>query len=48
LRSLDRIDSQGHYATGNSQLVCRFENHEDDVDNDSSHRVNRLIGLYGP
>jgi hypothetical protein len=26
LASLDRIDSNGHYAEGNLQVVCRFVN----------------------
>lgn len=39
--SLDRIDSDGHYAAGNLQIVCRFVNKWKGSDKDSNFR--RLI-----
>lgn len=43
--SLDRIDSSGHYAEGNLQVVCRFVNRWKGASDDSEFR--RLIGLLG-
>ena len=43
LRSLDRIDSNGHYERGNLQLVCRFMNRWKGSDNNAS--VRELIAL---
>lgn len=39
--SLDRVDSDGHYAAGNLQIVCRFANRWKSNDQDSNFR--RLI-----
>lgn len=39
--SLDRIDSNGHYAEGNLQIVCRFANRWKSDDQDQNFR--RLI-----
>lgn len=41
--SLDRIDSDGHYETGNLQVVCRFANRWKGAGNDGEFR--RLIGV---
>ncbi len=43
LPSLDRIDSNGHYAKGNLQLVCRFINFWKQASNDGEFR--RLVGI---
>jgi len=43
LCSLDRIDSDGHYETGNLQIVCRFVNRWKGSDNDEAFR--RLLNL---
>ena len=43
LCSLDRIDSNGHYAAGNLQIVCRFVNRWKGSDNDAAFR--HLLGL---
>lgn len=43
LASLDRIDSDGHYAAGNLQVVCRFANRWKSDDDDRN--VRRLIAL---
>jgi hypothetical protein len=43
LASLDRIDSNGHYAPGNLQIVCRFINRWKSDDSDDNFR--RLIAL---
>lgn len=43
LCSLDRIDSNGHYAKGNLQLVCRFINRWKNDDDDANFR--RLVAL---
>lgn len=45
LASLDRIDSDGHYARHNLQVVCRFINRWKNDDADQNFR--RLIGLLG-
>lgn len=41
--SLDRIDSSGHYAEGNLQVVCRFINRWKGADDDAGFK--RLIGM---
>ncbi|WP_108813571.1 hypothetical protein [Loktanella sp. Alg231-35] len=41
--SLDRIDSSGHYASGNLQVVCRFANFWKGASNDTEFR--RLIDV---
>lgn len=43
LPSLDRIDSDGHYAVGNLQVVCRFVNHWKGSADDEEFR--RLLSL---
>jgi len=43
LASLDRIDSNGDYAPGNLQVVCRFVNRWKRDDNDANFR--RLVAL---
>lgn len=43
LCSLDRIDSSGHYARGNLQVVCRFVNRWKSDSDDGQFR--RLMGL---
>lgn len=44
LASLDRIDSNGHYAPGNLQIVCRFANRwKSDGDNNNFMRLIRLL-----
>jgi len=43
LASLDRIDSAGHYAPGNLQVVCRFINRWKGADDNAG--FGRLIGL---
>lgn len=43
LASLDRIDSSGHYAPGNLQVVCRFANRWKSDDTDQNFR--RLVAL---
>jgi hypothetical protein len=43
LPSLDRIDSDGHYAPGNLQVVCRFANRWKNDDKDENFR--RLVRL---
>lgn len=43
LPSLDRIDSNGHYAKGNLQLVCRFINFWKQASDDGEFR--RLVGI---
>ncbi|MGA4555551.1 hypothetical protein [Methylorubrum aminovorans] len=47
LCSLDRIDSSGHYAPGNLQLVCRFANRwKSDGDNEDFRRLVRLLRAH--
>lgn len=42
--SLDRIDSDGHYETGNLQVVCRFVNRwKSDSNDDEFRRLIRLL-----
>ena len=41
--SLDRIDSSGHYAPGNLQIVCRFINRWKSDSDDGEFR--RLLNL---
>jgi hypothetical protein len=41
--SLDRIDSDGHYADGNLQIVCKFVNRW--KNNGSNAEFQRLLGL---
>lgn len=41
--SLDRIDSDGHYAAGNLQIVCRFINFWKSNSDDGEFR--RLIDI---
>ncbi|MBV0893271.1 hypothetical protein KTN05_15765 [Paracoccus sp. Z118] len=41
--SLDRIDSSGHYAKGNLQVVCRFINRWKGASEDAEFR--RLVGM---
>jgi len=41
--SLDRIDSSGHYETGNLQIVCRFANFWKGASDDREFR--RLISV---
>lgn len=36
--SLDRIDSSGHYAPGNLQIVCKFANRWKGADQDDNFR----------
>ncbi|NIY96570.1 MAG: hypothetical protein HWE39_12405 [Oceanospirillaceae bacterium] len=43
LPSLDRIDSNGHYAKENLQLVCRFINFWKQASDDGEFR--RLVGV---
>ncbi|BAI00801.1 hypothetical protein APA22_40130 (plasmid) [Acetobacter pasteurianus IFO 3283-22] len=43
LPSLDRIDSDGHYAKGNLQLVCRFINFWKQASDDKEFR--RLLAI---
>lgn len=43
LASLDRIDSDGHYAPGNLQVVCRFANRWKSASQNEEFR--RLIGV---
>jgi hypothetical protein len=44
LPSLDRIDSSGHYASGNLQIVCRFINFwKQDTDNEEFKRLLLLV-----
>ncbi|MFC3179465.1 hypothetical protein [Cypionkella sinensis] len=43
LPSLDRIDSNGHYALGNLQIVCRFINFWKQASDDGDFR--RLVGV---
>lgn len=43
LASLDRIDSAGHYAPGNLQVVCRFVNRWKSADNNAEFK--RLLAL---
>jgi len=43
LASLDRIDSDGHYAEGNLQVVCRFANQWKSNSPDGEFR--RLLGI---
>ncbi|WP_377828794.1 hypothetical protein ACFKHW_37635 [Bradyrhizobium lupini] len=43
LASLDRIDSDGHYASGNLQVVCRFANQWKSKSPDGEFR--RLLGI---
>lgn len=44
LCSLDRIDSNGHYAPGNLQIVCRFANRwKSDSDNADFMRLINLV-----
>lgn len=44
LPSLDRIDSSGHYAKGNLQVVCRFINRwKSDMANDEFKRLLALV-----
>jgi hypothetical protein len=43
LASLDRIDSRGHYAPGNLQIVCRFINRWKSDESDDNFR--RLLAL---
>lgn len=43
LPSLDRIDSDGHYARGNLQIVCRFINFWKQASDDTEFR--RLVGV---
>ena len=43
LSSLDRIDSDGHYAEGNLQVVCRFVNQWKSNSQDGEFR--RLLGI---
>lgn len=43
LASLDRIDSNGHYAAGNLQVVCRFANQWKSNTPDGEFR--RLLGM---
>ena len=44
LPSVDRIDSNGHYETGNLQIVCRFINFwKSDSDNDEFKRLLMLV-----
>lgn len=44
LPSLDRIDSDGHYETGNLQVVCRFINFwKSDSDNEEFKRLLMLV-----
>lgn len=47
--SLDRIDSDGHYARGNLQLVCRFINAwKSDGDDGEFRRLLEVIRQHGP
>ncbi|QQE90098.1 hypothetical protein [Azotobacter chroococcum] len=42
--SLDRIDSNGHYAPGNIQIICRFANRwKSDSDNAEFMRLINLV-----
>ena len=43
LPSLDRIDSNGHYAKENLQLVCRFINFWKQASDDAEFR--RLVSV---
>ncbi|WP_211215013.1 hypothetical protein [Novosphingopyxis baekryungensis] len=44
LPSVDRIDSNGHYETGNLQVVCRFINFwKSDSENDEFRRLLMLV-----
>lgn len=43
LASLDRVDSDGHYAVGNLQIVCRFANQWKSNTPDGEFR--RLLGM---
>ena len=44
LPSLDRIDSDGHYESGNLQIVCRFINFwKGSTDNEEFSRLLRLV-----
>lgn len=44
LPSVDRIDSNGHYETGNLQIVCRFINFwKSDSENDEFRRLLMLV-----
>ena len=44
LPSVDRIDSDGHYETGNIQIVCRFINFwKSDTDDDEFRRLLMLV-----
>jgi hypothetical protein len=43
LVSLDRIDSSGHYAPGNLQVVCRFINRWKGADENATFK--RLLGI---
>lgn len=49
LPSLDRIDSNGHYARGNLQLVCRFINFWKQASEDGEFRrlLNIVRGIEG-
>ena len=43
LASLDRIDSSGHYAPGNLQVVCQFINRWKSADDNAEFK--RLVAL---
>ena len=44
LPSVDRIDSDGHYETGNIQIVCRFVNFwKSDTDDEEFRRLLMLV-----
>ncbi len=44
LPSVDRIDSEGHYETGNIQIVCRFVNFwKSDTDDEEFRRLLMLV-----
>ena len=48
LCSLDRIDSSGHYAPGNLQLVCRFINFwKNNSDNNEFKRLIEIVRTQG-
>ena len=50
LPSVDRIDSDGHYETGNLQIVCRFVNSwKSDTSDEEFRRLLLLVrGEEGP
>jgi hypothetical protein len=48
LCSLDRIDSDGHYAEGNLQIVCRFINRwKSDADDTDFRRLISIVKSIG-